>query len=381
LEKVTKNNTINVLHVIEQLPFGGAENLLWTLGRNINRNNYNLIFCCLKTGGYIADKLQDEGFKVVCFGNYRLRHFFKKTIDIIKLIRTEQVDIVHTHLLMANKWGRIIALLSKHPKICKSVHDGYLEFRKKGILNNRTSYLILDKLLDRFTDRIVFVSNAQKEIITRGKNNINKHVVIHNAFDEKRFLINNTRAIVRNTLGFLDQDVVIGSVGRLVFIKGYNYLLKAVKEISETHLEIKVLIIGNGREKTKIKKLADTLGLEVLFLSDRDDVPELMMAMDIYVQPSIHEPFGITIAEAMYSGLPVIATNVGGIPEVVKDGVTGILVPPMDSKALSEAILYLIKNLTLAKSMGEKGQDVAVSKFTGERYARDMEKLYTSLIE
>ena len=83
----------------------------------------------------------------------------------------------------------------------------------------------------------------------------------------------------------------------------------------------------------------------------------------------------------MYSGLPVIATNVGGIPEVVKDGETGFLVPPRDSKALSEAILTLIDNPEMAKSMGEKGRTVAASKFTGERYARDMEKLYASLME
>ena len=373
---------INILHIIEQLPLGGgAENLLWTLGRNISRNKFNLIFCCLNNDGYIVDRLKDKGFKVVFFGHYRLRHFHKKIIDVMRLIRTEKVDIVHTHLLLANKWGRMFALLSNQPKICKSEHATFLEFWKNGTTRSRRLYLILDDILDRFTDCIICVSNAQREIMTGRKSNPDKYVVIHNAFDEKRFLINNDKTSIRNTYGFSDQDIVIGTVGRLFFSKGHNIFLKAVKEISETYLEIKVLIIGNGPEEAKLKKLAETLGLEVLFLSNRDDVPQLMRAMDIYVQSSFHEAFGITIAEAMFSGLPVVATNVGGIPEVVKDGETGILVPPRDSKALSKAITTLIENPEMAKSMGEKGRAVAASKFTGERYARDMEKLYASLME
>ena len=373
---------INVLHIIEQLPLGGgAENLLWTLGRNINRNNYNLIFCCLKTGGYIAGKLQDEGFRVVCFENYRMRHFYKKMIDMIRFIKREKIDIVHTHLLFANKWGRIVAILSNHPKIFKTEHATFLKFWKNGILKNRTYYLMLDKLLDRFTDRIIYVSRAQREIVNNSKYNPLKHVVIYNAFDKERFSTEKTKESIRDFYGFSDNDIVIGTVGRLVHSKGHEYLFRAIHWISKEYSSIKVMVIGHGPEKSRLKELTHTLKLDTLFLSDRDDIPELMKAMDIYVQPSFHEAFGITIAEAMYSGLPVIATNVGGIPEVVKDDETGILVPPRDSKALSEAILTLIDNPEMAKSMGEKGREVAACKFTGERYARDMEKLYTSLIE
>jgi len=373
---------INVLHIIEQLPIGGgAENLLWVLARNIDRNKFNLVFCCLKVEGYIAHRLKEEGFKVVCFGNYRLRHFYKKIIDIIRLIRIEQVDIVHTHLLMANIWGRIFGLLSKQPKICKSEHATYLEFWKNGILKNRTSYLILDKLLDRFTDRIIYVSKVQRDIVNNGKYNPLKHVVIYNAFDKEHYSTEKTKENIRDFYGFSDKDIVIGTVGRLVSSKGHENLFKAVNGNKKDYSGIKIMVIGQGPEKSKLRELAHKFGLDTLFLSDRYDVPELMKAMDIYVQPSFHEAFGITIAEAMYSGLPVIATNVGGIPEVVKDDETGILVPPRDSKALSEAILTLIDNPEMAKSMGEKGREVAACKFTGERYARDMEKLYTSLIE
>ena len=372
---------INVLHIIEQLPLtGGAENLLWVLARNIDRSKFNLIFCCLKGKGYIAHRLNEEGFKILYLGNYRLRHFYKKIIDIIRLIKTKKVDIIHTHLILANKWGRMLAILSPHTKICKTEHATYLEFWKNGKLKNRTSYLILDKLLDRFTNRIIYVSRAQREIVNNGKYNSLKHVMIYNAFNEERFSIKKTKASIRDFYGYSNNDIVIGTVGRLVFSKGHEDIFTAVNGIKKDYPEIKIMVIGHGTEKSKLMHLSDKFGLDTLFLSDRYDVPELMKAMDIYVQPSFHEAFGITIAEAMFSGLPVIASNVGGIPEVVKDGETGILVPPQDPKALSEAIITLIQNPEMARTMGEKGREVAASKFSGERYARDMENLYASLI-
>jgi len=113
---------------------------------------------------------------------------------------------------------------------------------------------------------------------------------------------------------------------------------------------------------------------------DRWDVPQLLKAMDIYVQPSIKESFGIGIVEAMYSGLPVVATKTGGIPEVVQGEGTGILVPPRNSEALSEALLNLIGNPEMANRMGERGRKIAASKFSGRRYAKEMEKLYVSLL-
>ena len=375
------NSKINILHIIEQLPIGGgAENLLFVLARNIDRNRFNLIFCCLSGGGYIADRLVNEGFKVYCLENYRIRYFYKKIRGIIILIKAEGVHIVQTHLIEGNLWGRIGAHLSRLPVVCKTEHGILSEWWMNGSVKIR-SYLIIDWILDRFSDRIIYVSESQRRIINRRKYNPSKHIVIYNAFDEKHFAINKTRDSIRSLHGFSDQDIVIGIVGRLVPHKGHDYLFKAVKEVKKKHAEVKLLVIGIGPEEVRLKKLAQALDLDVLFLSDRDDIPELMRSMDIYVQPSLREAFGITIAEAMYSGLPVVATNVGGIPEIVKDGETGMLIPPVDSRAISSALLRLIETPALAKTMGERGREIVVSKFSGQRYARNMEKFYTSLIE
>jgi len=370
---------IKILHIIEQLPFGGAENLLLVLARNIDRSRFDLSFCCLSAGGGIADRLREEGFKVVCLENYRMRHFYKKIIDIIRLIKSENVDIVQTHLIEANLWGRIGALLSRVPVVCKTEHAVLSGSWVNGALRNKT-YSITDKILDRFSDRIIYVSESQRKIINRDGYNPFKHVVVYNAFDKEHFTLDMSRKDIRSLHGFSDKDIVIGAVGRLVFHKGYDWLFDAVKEVKKKHSGVKMLVVGRGPEEVRLKELACAAGVDTLFLSDRDDVPELMKAMDIYVQPSLREAFGITIAEAMYSGLPVVATNVGGIPEIVIDGETGILIPPIDAGAIAKALIYLIENPHIAKKMGKKGKEVVLSRFTGEVYAKKLEELYISLL-
>jgi glycosyltransferase involved in cell wall biosynthesis len=370
------------MHIIESLALGGgAESLLLTLSRNINRARFNLIFCCLSRGGYIAERLKDEGFKVVCLQNYRIRHFYKRIRDIIRLIESENIHIVQTHLVEANLWGRIGAIFSHKPLICKTEH-GILRLLWGNRTSKQRAYSTLDKILDMFSNRIIYVSEGQRNIINRGRNNRHKHVVIHNGVDEERFSINKAREYVRTIYGFSDKDIVIGAVGRLVPHKGHSYIFNAVKEVKKKHKRVKILLVGQGPEEETLKELGRTLELDALFLSgEKNDIPELMKSMDIFVHPAFNESFGITIVEAMFSGLPVVATNFGGIPEIVTNGETGILVPRKDSGAIKNALLRLIENPELAKNMGEKGREVAASKFSGQRYARDMEKLYTSLME
>ena len=368
---------INILHMIEELPFGGAENLLLTLARNIDRSRFNLIFCCLVKGGDIADKLMNEGFKVICLGSYRMRYIYKKIRDIRRLIKAERIDIVQTHLISANLLGRMSALMSG-AIICKTEHAILPDLWRDPTFKNK-AYLITDKLLNRFTDCIIYVSEAQREIIQSDGHKLPKHIVIYNGFDEKHFTISKTRESIRKFYRFSENDIIIGIVGRLVQQKGHKYLFEAVKKVEEKYSGIKLLVVGNGPEESQLKELARSLGLEAVFLSGRYDIPELMKSMDIYVQSSRSESFGISILEAMFSGLPVVATNRGGIPELVRDGETGILLPSQNPELISEAIIRLIENRRLAKSMGVRGRGVATSQFSGQRFARDMENLYASL--
>jgi glycosyltransferase involved in cell wall biosynthesis len=216
----TSGRKINVLHVIEALPFGGAENLLLTLARNIDRSRFNLVFCCLVKGGAVADRLTAEGFEVVCLESYRMRYLYRKIVDIRRLIREEKIDIVQTHLISANLLGRVSALMSG-VKICKTEHAILSDLWKELTLTNR-AYLIADKLLDRFTDCIIYVSEAQRRLIESGGGKFPKHIVIHNGFDERHFTVRRTRESIRKAHGFSAREIVIGIVGRLVQHKGHR---------------------------------------------------------------------------------------------------------------------------------------------------------------
>lgn len=366
---------INILHIIGSLPFGGAENLLLTLARNTDRTQFNLIFCCLNSEGFIADSLRDEGFKVTCLGSYRFRYFYKKMLDIARLIKTEKIDIVYTHLIEANHWGRIGAFIARAPIVCKSEHAILPELWIKPSFKQRI-YRFTDRVLDYFTDMIVYVSEYQRNVLTNGKHDVSKHLIVSNAVDQKRFTLSMSKSDLKNRYGFDGSNIIIGTVGRLVRDKGHEYLFKALKQVNDAKIATQLLIIGDGPEENRLKNLAHELGINVLFLSMRHDIPELMKCMDIYTQPTLRESFGIAIAEAMYSGLPVIASNVCGIPEIIQNGITGILVDQKNPTAIADAILDIVKNPAKADELARRGRESIVAKYTGSIYAEKVGRLY-----
>lgn len=371
---------INILHITEQLPLGGAENLLLTLARNIDRNRFNLMFCCLDEKGIISNMISEEGFKVICLKVPRFRDNYKKMFRLASLIMREKIDIVHTHLHRANYIGRLIAYLSGVNIICKSEHGYGGDYRQQNIINI-PKYMKRNMILDHVTDAIIYVSEAQ---LRNSGNRIpsKKKYVIYNGFDTERFKVQDDRSITRKSLGLSDEDIVIGVITNLNKYKGLIYLFQALKKLVLSYPSAKLLVIGEGPEELTLKNAIEDLGIEsnVMFLACRKDVPELMRSLDIMVLPSLFESFGVVVIEAMYSGLPVVATNVGGIPEVVIDGETGILIPPIDSGAIAKALIYLIENPHIAKEMGKKGKEVVLSRFTGKIYAKKLEELYISLL-
>jgi len=175
---------------------------------------------------------------------------------------------------------------------------------------------------------------------------------------------------------------VIGFVASLAPRKGHIYLLQAMRLILYSYPELKLLIVGVGplRRKLEVFVQQNHLGNSVRFMGSRRDIPQLLKAMDIFVSPAIKEAFGINLIEAMYSEVPCIATNVGGIPEVVRDGQTGILVPSANPEALARAVKELLDKPELAKKYGEAGRKRVLENFTADKYIEKLENLYDELI-
>jgi glycosyltransferase involved in cell wall biosynthesis len=183
----------------------------------------------------------------------------------------------------------------------------------------------------------------------------------------------------RAKLGLPLDGQVIGTVSRLYLVKGIDFLIRALAQMDDAALAI----VGDGPERAALETLADTLGVagRIHWTGHRRDVPTLLPAFDLYVQPSLHEGMSNTILEAMAAGLPVVATAVGGTPEVVDDGVTGLLVPPRDPDALAGVIVRLLRDLDLRRKMGRAGQERVRRHFSLEQMVRQTQALYERLLK
>jgi len=175
---------------------------------------------------------------------------------------------------------------------------------------------------------------------------------------------------------------VIGTVGRLVPQKGHRYLIDAMPMILKAVPKARLLIVGRGGLQAQLEEQVSGLALSrhVRLAGRRRDIPRLLAAMDVFAFPSLWEGFGIALLEAMTMELPVVASDVDGIPEVVQDRITGILVPPRSSVPLAEALIALLNRQALARAMGKRGKERVLAHFTIDQYWRKLDELYQSLL-
>jgi glycosyltransferase involved in cell wall biosynthesis len=372
---------INILHIIGSLPIGGAEMLLLTLAANINLQRINMIVCCLYDEGPLAEEIRKYGIKVICLKVPRFRYAYRRIFNLIKIIKTEKVDIVHTHMQYADFMGRLIARVCNVPIICKTRHF-YRGSSMKGSPEYATWYLRLNVLLDYFTDMVIYVSNSQMSVFKKRERN---RCVISNAVYEKRIrLLPDARQTARNVLGIAADEILVGSLARLHKIKGQEYLVRAIYEMRKlkNDIKVKLILMGDGDIEHDLRLLAERLqiGSNVIFSGRVNDVSDTLQALDIYVHPSIWEAFSVAVIEAMYCGVPVVVTNVGVNPEIITHRDNGILVEPGDSAGIARAVLELIENLGLAEKIAKKGRETVLSKYTGRIYAENFMQLYENMM-
>jgi len=225
---------------------------------------------------------------------------------------------------------------------------------------------MIEQALDPLTTRYVAVSKATRNYgVATGIMAQDKVDVVYNAIelDDK---IPVTRSQARRLLGLRDDATVIGTLSRCEQQKGLEYLIRAARLVDSADSCVQFVIVGDGPLRAELTALRDQLCLGecVVFAGWRDDIAAALSAMDIYCMASLWEQAPLAIAEAMAMRLPVVATAVDGIPEMVIDGYTVILVPPQDPRALADALLELIANRGRAKSMGEAGRERAIEYFS-----------------
>lgn len=207
--------------------------------------------------------------------------------------------------------------------------------------------------------------------------------VVYNGVVTKRFENLPPKELVRRNLGFAGEHVLVTTVASLERHKGHVYLLEAGKEVIQRSRNIHFLFVGDGSLRAELESRAAALGIaeHVHFLGERLDVPEILAGSDIFVLPSLSEGLSLALVEAGLAGLPVVASRVDGIPEIVEDGWNGILVPPRDVAALAGALQALAEDVSHRERMGKEGRAIALERFSMERTAFQVATLYRRLLE
>jgi glycosyltransferase involved in cell wall biosynthesis len=295
-----------------------------------------------------------------------------------RLFRRERPALVHTHTSKAGVVGRLAAWLAQVPVVIHTPH-GHIFYGYYGAV---TSALIglLERFLAKITDRIVTLTDrGAHEHVQFHIAGMEKFATIHSGIDLAYFRsVQVDPAVKRKELGLPPEGLIVGTVGRLVPIKGLEWLLKAASRVLAEFPQACFVIIGDGPMLGELRQLTSELGIgaRVVFLGAREDVPECLAALDLFVLPSLNEGMGRVLLEAMAVGCPVVATRVGGIPDIVADGTTGLLVSPRDDRALAEAILTLLRDRSRRAAYGEAARRHVDGRFDVETMVRNIERLY-----
>lgn len=370
---------IKVLYIISDSSFGGASRHLFDLLTNLDKKKIQPIL--LSRPSPILARLKNKLKTYAVEMKSRLDLGAIKNIK--KIIGQEKPDLIHLHSTRAGILG---ALAAKNLGI-PIIYTEHLFTHEYQPHNRLIHYWQLQtfRLLAPKIDKVIAVSRAVKKYLSEKKIfPAEKIEVIHHGSGINLKLktpptlkkVGVPTAIVgeiskpQHETGRL---ITIGSIGTLTKIKGYKYLVRSVQDIDN----VKVEIIGKGPDLERLQQL--DINKKVKFWGEQEDIDTIIARWKIYIQPSLAESFGLALAEAMAAGLPVIASNVGGVPELVSRA--GILIKPMDSKSLASAIIKLVNNTGLRRKLGKMAKDRIKRYFSADKMVNKIEGLYAKILK
>jgi len=373
---------IKILH-IHTLPVISGSGINTFLSMDgMDRDRFSVDLACAP-GGRLIDLALDHGISVITFKNLvQPLHPLKDllaVIDLTRFLKKNNYHIVHTHNSKAGFVGRLAARLAGVPVIIHTVHG--FAFHREEPPWRRWLFKNLEILASRWCDRMIFISQplidwALKEGIT-GKDKI---VKIYSGIDLDKFhpVAADEEKLIRKKWNINEDDAVIGIVSKLWEGKGHEVLINAFSRIKDEIENAKLIIVGEGYLQDRLNKLVDGLGLKgsVIFTGFKSEVSEIISCFDVAVLPSFFEGMGRVLLEAMAMGKPVVASRVGGIPDLVRDNINGLLTEPGDEKALYGALKRLLTDRDLAHMMGREGIKSVNEQFSSKVMVRLISDLY-----
>jgi len=385
-----KQHPIKVVRIIARMNIGGPALHVTFLTAGLEPKGFKTV---LVSGvenpgeGSLKDWARTRGVEpivipeIVGEASFRFRDV-KAILKAYHLIRKERPLIVHTHTAKAGFVGRIAARLAGVPLVVHTYHGHVLQ----GYYSPLKTWLLrrMEQALALFTDRLVAVSERiRQDLVNYGVAPRGKIVVIPLGLELEQFReLEGYRGKLREELGIGEKAPLIGIVGRLAPIKNHRLFLETAALVSAEIPQARFIVVGDGLLRPELERYAAQLGLNgrLFFLGWRRDLPHIYADLDALVVSSKNEGTPVSAIEAMASGLPVVATKVGGLPDLIEDGKTGILVEPGSAEAMAQALVELLRNPRMAEQIGRLAQARVLERYTTQRLLQDVEDLYLELL-
>jgi glycosyltransferase involved in cell wall biosynthesis len=369
-----------ILYLSPTSQMGGGEQSLLGIITAIDKTRFQPVVLCPDEGP-LVNKLREYKIEVIILPIPRLRRLnfilnFKTLYQLISIIKKDKIVLVHGNGTRENLVGGLAGKINDIPVVwhCRNlIVPGMVDWERH--FYQLPSVIIANS--QAVSLRFLFKGRIPAKV-----------KVIYNGVDVNTFSPNVDGKIIRDELEISSDEILIGMVGRIGEGKGHKYFLEAAQKLTEFCKNCRFMVVGDTifNEKLLTKnnfvKYCEKLGISshVIFTGHRSDIPHIMASLDVLTLATEAEPFGRVLIEAMAAGKPVIATNAGGVPEIVLDGQTGILVPPRDSHALAAAMLTLVRDSKLRRKMGECGRKRAEINFSNKTMIEKVEQLYSQLI-
>jgi glycosyltransferase involved in cell wall biosynthesis len=362
-----------VLHLIETSGPGGAEKMLISMVEHLEESKYRSIICLL-SDGWLNSMLHERRFETIIIPQTRSLDYAWLS-RLLFILRNRRCHLMHAHEFAMNTYASMASVITGTP-IVTTVH-GKSYYPDK--CHRRLAYRFVSK-----RSTMVAVSNDIRQfLVTNIGINDDNVMTIHNGIEFNLYHPDNFPSDnIRSDLNIARNQPVIVSVGNLYPVKGHFYLLKALKIIKKQFHNIILIIAGRGNLLGELQKQASELNIHqnVLFLGFREDIHAILHAADIFILPSISEGLPLAALEAMACEKPVVASNVGGIPEVVIDRQTGLLVPARNPDSIAQKVQLLLRNNNFASKLGKRGRIRAETEFSVTKMVGRYVSLYENAL-
>lgn len=377
---------VNLLFVVTKLELGGAQKQLLELVRFLDKERFNLFLFTAQEGLLVEEAAGIKGLTLK--KSKSLERSINPLKDIVAFweifwfIKSKRISVVHTHSSKAGILGRLAAELAGVKYILHTVHGW--PFHQHQDRFRKNLFLCLERFATKFTDIIAVVSDWDKEKGLQNRVGVaSSYRRIYYGIDYGNFTRRGSQEKIKQGLGLLPEDLVISNISCFKPQKAIADFVRVAHLICQRIPQAKFILIGDGVLRRKIEKLIRQLKLEkqVILFGWRRDIPQILSATDVYLLTSLWEGLPISVLEALAAACPVIATDTGGVREIIKEGENGFLVSPGDVEKIAQRLMILLQDSRLRKDMGQRARDSLSRNFYLPQAVNCQQKIYQNLIE